>query len=96
VRISPRKNKYERFSRPFLFAQRFRIHKKTDERGYEYWEARALMPLLGYIKWQKFQEAIRRAQATCLATSQSLADHFTGADKMVEIGSKTRGNDLRR
>ncbi|MBP9864206.1 hypothetical protein KBC54_02030 [Patescibacteria group bacterium] len=67
----------------------FESIKKMDEYGFEFWEARELMPLLGYVKWQKFQEAIKRAQATCVATNQPLADHFTGAGKKVEIGSKT-------
>lgn len=43
------------------------------------------MPLLGYKKWQKFQEAINRARATCVVTKQSQADHFVGAGKMVRI-----------
>lgn len=67
----------------------FESIKKIDENGFEFWEARELMPLLGYTKWQKFQEAILRAKAVCISTQQAIEDHFTGADKMVDIGSKT-------
>lgn len=67
----------------------FESIKKMDEYGYEFWEARELMVLMGYIKWQKFQEAINRAQAKCVATSQSITDHFVGTGKMVKISSKT-------
>ncbi len=28
--------------------------KHIDEKGNEYWEARELMPLLGYSKWEDF------------------------------------------
>ncbi len=67
----------------------FEFIKKMDEHGYEYWEARELMPLVGYVEWRKFNETIRRAQATCISTNQNIQDHFVGAAKMVEIGSKT-------
>lgn len=68
----------------------FESIKKVDEHGYEYWEARELMPLLGYRNWQDFHLAIRRAQAVCVSTSQPMEDHFRGAPKLVQIGSKTK------
>ncbi|MBP7134467.1 DNA damage-inducible protein D [Patescibacteria group bacterium] len=70
----------------------FESIKKIDENKVEYWEARELMPLLGYLRWDKFYEAIKRAMITCVSTSQSARDHFRGAAKMVDIGSKTRRN----
>lgn len=35
--------------------------RRSDERG-EYWRARDLMPLLGYAKWERFEDAIDRAR----------------------------------
>jgi DNA-damage-inducible protein D len=35
--------------------------RRTDEHG-EYWSARDLMPLLGYTKWERFEDAIDRAR----------------------------------
>ncbi len=35
--------------------------KKIDVGGVEYWEARELMPLLGYENWQKAEDVIIRA-----------------------------------
>ena len=32
--------------------------KKIDEHGIEYWEARELLPMLGYEKWQNAEEVI--------------------------------------
>ena len=32
--------------------------KKIDEFGIEYWEARELMPLLGYFKWSNFDSVV--------------------------------------
>lgn len=35
--------------------------RRTDEHG-EYWSARDLMPLLGYTKWERFEDSIDRAR----------------------------------
>jgi DNA-damage-inducible protein D len=43
----------------------FESLKKVDENGVEYWEARELMPLLGYKVWQKSEYVMRRAQRAC-------------------------------
>ncbi len=56
----------------------------------EYWSARDLAPLLGYTKWQNFEVAIRRAKIACEQVGQTVGDHFTGASKMVSVGSGAR------
>ncbi len=53
----------------------------------EYWSARALAPLLGYTRWQNFQQAINRAMTACRQIGQTVEDHFTGISKMVTLGS---------
>jgi DNA-damage-inducible protein D len=60
--------------------------KKVDKNGAEYWEARELMPLLGYFKWQTAEEVIARAARACINSGQNLDDHFTGTSKMVKVG----------
>ena len=35
--------------------------KHVDENGVEYWEARELMSLLEYKKWENFYKAINKA-----------------------------------
>jgi DNA-damage-inducible protein D len=60
--------------------------KKVDENGVEYWEARELMPMLGYEKWQTAEELIARAARACANSEQDLDDHFTVTSKMVKIG----------
>lgn len=44
---------------PFDTIRRFR------EDGSEYWNARELMKLLGYAKWERFADAIDRAKVSC-------------------------------
>lgn len=67
----------------------FESIKKIDKNGIEYWEARELMPVLGYPNWQKAEEVISRAKRACINSGQSIDDHFNQLVKMVEIGSNT-------
>lgn len=63
--------------------------KKIDENGVEYWEARELMPLLGYKKWEKAEEVVARAAKACINSGQDVDNHFHRTGKMVAIGSNT-------
>lgn len=59
--------------------------KKTDK-DLEYWSARELMPMLGYVKWQKFVEVIEKAKEACKTSGYIIEDHFTHAGKMISVG----------
>lgn len=62
--------------------------KKIDENGIEYWEARELMPLLGYLKWNNFEKiAIEKARIACKKSLQLVKYHFADIGNMVIIGS---------
>jgi DNA-damage-inducible protein D len=63
--------------------------KKIDENGIEYWEARELLPVLGYEKWEKAEEVIGRAARACMNGGQDVDNHFHLTGKMVKIGSNT-------
>ncbi|MCX6989730.1 MAG: DNA damage-inducible protein D [Chlamydiae bacterium] len=71
----------------------FEDTKKTNQYGIEYWSARDLQNLLGYSQWRRFENAIERAVESCKQSGNNPNDHFAGAGKMVEIGSKT-GRDV--
>ena len=64
--------------------------KHIDEYGSEYWEARELMPLLGYKEWRLFANIIEKAQVACSNSNNSISDHFGVYTKMVSIGSNTK------
>lgn len=55
--------------------------KKTsnDSQQVEFWSARDLMMVLGYVKWQKFTEAIERAKDACKMSSFPVDNHFLPA-----------------
>ncbi|MEI6285728.1 MAG: DNA damage-inducible protein D [Bacillota bacterium] len=62
------------------------------ENNVEFWYARELQELLGYIRWENFVVAINRAIESCQRTGLNSVDHFRGATKMIEIGKGgTRG-----
>ena len=48
-----------------------------------FWAARDLAPLLGYNKWQRFEDAIERAKKSCETNGNSVEHHFTGSGKMI-------------
>lgn len=59
----------------------------TTLEGREYWSARALMPLLGYEKWERFAHAITRAKIAAHNSGYDVPQNFPGAGKV----SGTRG-----
>lgn len=65
----------------------FESIKHIDEQGNEYWEARELMPLLEYIKWENFHKVIKRAKIACKTSNIDVSDHFPEFKKPI-IGGK--------
>mgnify|MGYP001563107826 FL=1 len=64
--------------------------KEIDENDIEFWTARKLFPLLGYSRWESFEEVIGRARKTALNSGQMVENHFRDLTKMVDIGSNTK------
>lgn len=67
----------------------FESIKRVDELGFEYWEARKLMLVLGYNKWENFHKVIKNAMVACENSGCIVYDHFPEVRKMVEVGSMT-------
>ncbi len=64
--------------------------RKQGEDGGEYWSARDLARLLGYTEYNKFKNAITKAQTACENSGQPITDHFAQVSEMVQIGSGAR------
>lgn len=60
--------------------------KLANEHGAEYWSARDLQPMLGYSQWRRFEDAVKRAMASCETSGNDPEHHFAGAGKMIEVG----------
>lgn len=65
----------------------FESIKRTNIYGMEYWEARELMPLLGYTQWRNFELAIKKAMIACQETGNIVADQFADVSKPI-VGGK--------
>lgn len=64
--------------------------KEIDENGIEFWTARKLFPLLGYSRWETFNEVIGRARKSAFNSGQITENHFRDLTKLVDIGSNTK------
>lgn len=60
--------------------------KHIDEFGNEYWEARQLMPLLEYSKWETFHKVIKCAMIVCETGNNSIKDCFPEIRKSIISG----------
>lgn len=58
--------------------------RQVDEFGTEYWLARQLQPLLGYSRWQRFEETVERAKLACQNSGYDIKNHFTDAGNLVK------------
>jgi len=61
------------------------VHVLEDISQVEYWLARELQELLGYARWENFDEAIRRAMASCETSGVDVLDHFRGVTKTIDM-----------
>ncbi|RSS61426.1 phage antirepressor KilAC domain-containing protein [Streptomyces sp. WAC06273] len=57
-----------------------------DHRGEERWSARDLQRLMGYERWDRFDDVIQRAQQTITASGLDPLDHFRGAIRSMPGG----------
>ena len=53
----------------------------------EFWFARDLQILLGYVQWRNFLLVIDKAKIACANANQEVLDHFADVSKMVDVGS---------
>jgi len=62
---------------------------REDSTG-EYWMARDLMPLLGYVRWERFEDSIERARGSMTASGQTADLH--ASRRREASGSTERAN----
>jgi DNA-damage-inducible protein D len=59
--------------------------RHEDEDG-EFWSARELSTLLGYVQWRNFAEVVEKAEIACETSGHEISDHFADVSKMIPIG----------
>lgn len=65
--------------------------RRTREDGSEFWSARDLMPLMGYEKWERFEDAVERALVSLGNAGQ---DVEANASRLREASGKTERADF--
>jgi DNA-damage-inducible protein D len=60
--------------------------------GVTYWLAREIYTVLGYVRWENFQEALKRAATACEKAGAVPSDHFRETTKVMKVGN---GADMR-
>ncbi len=63
------------------------IKKINSKSGEEYWEARELATVLGYLRWENFENVITKASMSMANMGTDVSDNFREVTKMVEVGS---------
>lgn len=61
--------------------------KHVDESTNEFWEARELMPLLEYGKWENFHQVIKKAMIACESSNNDILEHFPEVRKPIVGGN---------
>lgn len=63
--------------------------RREDDAG-EWWSARDLQPLLGYLRWEDFRNSVERAKQAITNTGQ--AAHLHASERSEASGSTLRSN----
>lgn len=71
----------------YTLTDTFEAHAQQTEGGVEYWLARDLQHLLGYLEWRNFNTVISKAKVACEISGHPILDHFVDVNKMVSLGS---------
>lgn len=70
-----------------ILVSAFEENSHIDNEGNNFWFARELMSLLGYSKWENFQNVIEKAKNACFESGHDANHHFPNVRKMVVLGS---------
>lgn len=65
----------------------FNAIRHFDEKGIEFWKARELQKMLGYAKWQRFEDAIDRAKTSLLNQRLDITNHVTASGKLDTLAT---------
>jgi DNA-damage-inducible protein D len=66
---------------------RLEAAKYTGSDGVEYWRAREIQTILGYMGWRDFEGVLDRARDALTKNGIEPSHHFAPTHKMVELGS---------
>lgn len=60
--------------------------KQYTKKGGEYWTGRDIQEILGYVKWDKFENVISKAKMACESAGTRPEDQFLHTGKVITAG----------
>ena len=63
----------------------FEACAQRADNGVEFWLARDLQHLLGYLEWRNFVAVVNKGKTACEVSGHTVADHFVDVTKMVNL-----------
>ena len=69
---------------------RLEAAKHCRSGGVEYWRAREMQPILGYVNWREFEGVLGRARDALRKNGIEPSHHFGQTHKMVKLGSESQ------
>lgn len=67
--------------------ERLEKHRRVADVGVEYWFAREIMEVFGYVDWRNFTGAVDRARNSLVTGGTTASHHIVETTRMVEVGS---------
>ncbi|MCK9467368.1 MAG: DNA damage-inducible protein D [Candidatus Absconditabacterales bacterium] len=65
--------------------ENFESHVNFTKNGIEFWLARDLQKLLGYVKWDNFWDVLQKAKISCNNSGYLISDHFADVRKTIKM-----------
>jgi len=74
------------------------LHKNFEDYahqidGEEFWFARDLQGLLGYMQWRNFEQVIDKARIACQTAGHAVSDHFADVSKTIPMPKGAYSDD---
>jgi hypothetical protein len=68
-----------------LLVELERLVQVEQESGVEFWLARDLQGVLGYLRWENFRKVIGDAMKACETSGNKASDQFLEVTKLIEL-----------
>ena len=59
---------------------------RKEKEGIEFWLARDLQKILGYIQWRNFENVVDKAKEACRNSKENIDNHFIDIERSLEAG----------
>jgi len=69
----------------YSLTDNFEAHAHKTSSGVEFWMARDLQHLLGYVEWRNFTLVVTKSKTACELSEQPVNNHFVDVNKTIQM-----------